>query len=85
VEHSPIEELPADFWRTFQQTETVGVDQLQRQNLCQLRGTARILPVNANLELSAAITGYPQAAVPTFSEFDLTKHGARQLLVLNHR
>ncbi|CRM97914.1 hypothetical protein [Pseudomonas sp. 22 E 5] len=85
VEHTPIEELPADFRRTFQQTKAVRVDQLQRQDFCQLRSTTSILPIDANLELSATVTGYPQAAVPTLSQLNLTKYRARQLLVLDNR
>jgi hypothetical protein len=29
VEHAPVEELPANLRRAFEQPETVGVDQLQ--------------------------------------------------------
>lgn len=43
------------------------------------------LPLNANLEITAAISRYPQGAVPTFCQFNLAKHGASQLFVLNHR
>ncbi|CNK28187.1 Uncharacterised protein [Mycobacterium tuberculosis] len=85
MEHSPIEELSADFRCTFQQSKAVGVDQLQWQDFRQLRSTTGILPVDANLELSAAITGYPQAAVPTFSQFNLAKYRTRQLFILDNR
>jgi hypothetical protein len=57
---------------------------LQRQDLGQLRSTARILAVDTNLELPLAIPRDPQRAVPAFSQFDLTKHCTALQLVLNH-
>ena len=65
VEHAPVEKLPANLRRTFKQTEAVGVDQLQWQDLRQLRGAAGVLAVDADLELTLTITRDPQRAMAT--------------------
>ncbi|MNG18202.1 hypothetical protein D3C87_1792830 [compost metagenome] len=85
VEHAPVEKLSTNLRRTFKQAEAVGVDQLQRQDLRQLRSTAGVLAVDADLELALTIARDPQRTVPTLSQFDLTEHGAGELLVLNDR
>ncbi|MCY1537883.1 hypothetical protein D9M68_733950 [compost metagenome] len=85
MEHSPIEELPTNLRRTFQQAKAIRVDQLQRQRFSQLRSTARILAIDANLKLPLAVTGNPQAALPPVRQLHLTKNRTSELLVLNHR
>ncbi|MCY1556019.1 hypothetical protein D9M68_927270 [compost metagenome] len=56
VEHSPIQELPANLRRPFQQPKTVRVDQLQRQGFSQLRCALGILPIDSNLKFPLAIS-----------------------------
>ena len=85
VEHTPIEKLPANLRRPFEQAEAVGVDQLQRQDLGQLRSATGVLPVDADLELTLTVTGDPQRAVTTLGQLDLTEDGAGELFVLNDR
>ncbi|MNO96292.1 hypothetical protein D3C76_879570 [compost metagenome] len=83
MEHSPIQELAANFRGALQQPETVWVDQLQWQQFGQLRSTFGILPVDANCELALPFTRYPQVAGASRRQLDLAKHGARWLLVLD--
>src|SRR5690606_21951947 len=63
VEHAPVEELPANLGRTFQQAKAVRIDDLKRQYLGELGGASSVLPVDANLQLALAIAGNPQVAV----------------------
>ena len=56
VEHTPIEILATLFRGAFEQTETVWVNQLQWQQLSQLRCAACALPVNAYLVIGLSIT-----------------------------
>ena len=85
MEHSPIQKLPTDLGSTFKEPEAVGVDELQRQCLSELRGAFRVLTIDANLELPLTVTGYTKAAMTTFGEFYLAKDRARRLLVLDDR
>ncbi|MCY1431224.1 hypothetical protein D9M71_471870 [compost metagenome] len=83
MEHTPIEELTANFRRTFEQAKAVRVDQLQWQNLCQLRSTTGILPVDANGELTLPIPRNTQVTRTTFAQFNLAKNRTGQLLILD--
>ncbi|MCY1174005.1 hypothetical protein D9M73_141910 [compost metagenome] len=85
VEHSPVEELPTNLRRSFQQTETVRVDQLQRQRFGKLRSAPGIFSVDTNLKFALTIPRYPQIALATFGKAYLAEHSARRLLVLNDR
>src|SRR3990167_1243494 len=85
VEHSPVEKLPTNLGRAFQQAETVRVDQLQWQGLGQLGSTARILPIDANLQLALTVTGNAQTALPTIGQPNFAENRTGRLLILNHR
>ncbi|MCY1175750.1 hypothetical protein D9M73_160020 [compost metagenome] len=58
---------------------------MQWQDFGQLRGAARVLSIDTDLEFALAIPRNAQGAVPTLSQFNLAKDRARQLLVLNDR
>ncbi|MNN65777.1 hypothetical protein D3C81_1813050 [compost metagenome] len=85
MEHPPVEELAAYFRGTFQQTETVRVDELKRQQLSQLRCAARILPIDANSELPLPLPGNTQVAAATLGQLHFAKHGTGRLFVLDDR
>ena len=85
VEHTPVEKLPTNLGRAFQQAEAVGIDELNRQGLGQLRRTTGILPVDTNLELTLTLTRYAEIAQPTIFLAHLTEHGTANLLVLDNR
>src|SRR5690606_18137883 len=83
VEHAPVEKLPAHLGRTLEQAEAIRVDQLQRQGFGQLGGTARVLAVDANLQLAAALASHADAAGRPLGQLDLAEHGQRRLLSLD--
>ncbi|MNT29046.1 hypothetical protein D3C72_1647710 [compost metagenome] len=85
MEHAPVEKLSANLRRTFQQSKAVRIDQLQWQDFRQLRGAARVLSIDTDLEFALAIPRNAQGAVPTLRQFNLAKDRACQLLVLNDR
>lgn len=85
MEHSPVQKLPAYLRCTFQQSEAVRIDQLQRQYFSKLSGTSRILPVNTNLEFALSVARNSEIAVTTLRKIDLSKDGARGLHVLDNR
>ncbi|MNI86870.1 hypothetical protein D3C81_2058370 [compost metagenome] len=55
MEHTPVEKLSANLRRAFQQSKAIRIDQLQWQDLGQLRGAASILPIDTDLEFPLAI------------------------------
>ena len=84
VEHTPIEILATLFWGAFEQTETVRVNQLQREQLGELRSTASALPVNAYLVIGLAITRNAEFRGNALNGLQLGKDRATVLLVLNN-
>ena len=83
MEHSPVQKLSANLRCAFKQSETVRIDELQRQNFSKLCSTARILPIDADLEFTLSVTRYTQTAMPALGKLDLTEDRARRLLVLD--
>ncbi|KPX19485.1 hypothetical protein ALO72_200207 [Pseudomonas syringae pv. delphinii] len=55
VEHSPVQKLPADLRRALKQSEAVGIDQLQWQDLGKLGSASCVLAINANLKFTLSI------------------------------
>ena len=84
VEHTPVEELPTNLRRTFQQAKTIRIDQLQRQQIGELCSASCILPVDADLQFTLTITRNTQVAGAALGQLHLTENGTSRLLVMNH-